>query len=226
MAKRKPTRRALPADKQELKQQAQAALKRAKRRLRDFIRAEDVAIDYKIPELKGKSYAERIRRYNEMRRDFFRTKAESVDLETGELKPYVKPPRRKRQPVQAQQPDTEQVRYVAIEDKVLREVEHEIDTFTGNRNTYLMEKMRTRLRAALDKRISEVGRAAVAEAFEREYSAALLVQAVLGASKSEDMAIQYFAQFLNILYARPLTYTETTELTQALEYYEDFEQPL
>lgn len=222
--KRRQTKRKLTANQQEWEYQ----VKNLKRRIKALEKY--AYVDFDIPERPERVTKKDIARIKGIRRKELLKYAYDFDPFTGEILPpeLPKPKRRGRK---AASEELEPLPYpsssepVAIEDKVLTEIEILIDTYEGNaKYPAQTEKVRSQLKAVLEERVGAVGRVAVAQALEREYGREAVVMAALSESKSA-VAQQLVAKFAKIVYGRPLTDQEAADINVFAEGVESFESP-
>lgn len=222
--KRRQTKRKLTANQQEWEYQ----VKNLKRRIKALEKY--AYVDFDIPERPERVTKKEIARIKAIRRKELLKYAYDIDPFTGEMSPpeLPKPKRRVRK---ATREELEPLPYpsssepVAIEDKVLTEIEFLIDTYEGNaKYPAQTEKVRSQLKAVLEERVGEVGHVAVAQALEQEYGREAVVMAALSESKSA-VAQQLVAKFAKIVYGRPLTDQEAADVNVFAEGVESFESP-
>lgn len=222
--KRRQTKRKLTANQQEWEYQ----VKNLKRRIKALEKY--AYVDFDIPERPERVTKKDIARIKGIRRKELLKYAYDFDPFTGEMLPpeLPKPKRRGRK---AASEELEPLPYpsssepVAIEDKVLTEIEFLIDTYEGNaKYPAQTENVRSQLKAVLEERVGAVGRVAVAQALEREYGREAVVMAALSESKSA-VAQQLVAKFAKIVYGRPLTDQEAADVNVFAEGVESFESP-
>ena len=222
--KRRQTKRKLTANQQEWKYQ----IKNLKRRIKTLEKY--AYVDFDIPERPERVTKKDIARIKGLGRKQLLAYAYDVDPVNGELLPYV-PPKPKRRARKAASEELESLPYpsssdpVAIEDKVLSEVEFLITNYAGNpKYPALTERTRAQLASVLVERIEEVGRKAVSEALEREYNREGVVMAALSESKS-NVAQELVNKFAKIVYGRALTQQEAADINVFAEGVESFELP-
>lgn len=222
--KRIQTKRKLTANQQEWEYQ----IKNLKRRIRALEKY--AYVDFDIPERPERVTKKDIARIKGIRRKELLQYAHEVDILTGEITQYV-PPKPKRRARKAASEELEPLPYpsssepVAIEDKVLSEVELLIANYAGNpKYPALTERTRAQLTSVLAERVEEVGRKAVSEALEREYNREGVVMAALSESKS-NVAQELVNKFAKIVYGRALTQQEAADINVFAEGVESFELP-
>lgn len=222
--KRRQTKRKLTANQQEWERQ----IKNLKRRIKALEKYAYVNFD--IPERPGRVTKKDIARIKGIRRKELLQYAYEADILTGEITQYV-PPKPKRRARKAASEELEPLPYpsssepVAIEDKVLSEVELLIANYAGNpKYPALTERTRAQLTSVLAERVEEVGRKAVSEALEREYNREGVVMAALSESKS-NVAQELVNKFAKIVYGRALTQQEAADINVFAEGVESFELP-
>lgn len=223
--KRRQTNRQLTANQQEWEYQ----IKNLKRRIKALEKY--AYIDFEIPERPARVTKKDIERIKGLDRERLLEYAYDVDPITNERLPYV-PPKPKRSSRKAKpSEELESLPYpsssepVAIEDKVLSEVEFLIANYEGNpKYPALTERTRAQLASVLVERIEEVGRKAVSEALEREYNREGVVMAALSESKS-NVAQELVNKFAKIVYGRALTQQEAADINVFAEGVESFELP-
>lgn len=222
--KRRQTKRRLTANQKEWEYQ----VKNLKRRIKAL---EKLAyVDFDIPERPKRVTKKDIARIKGIRRKELLQYAYDTDILTGEITQYV-PPKPKRRGRKAASEELEPLPYpsssepVAIEDKVLSEVEFLIANYAGNpKYPVLTERTRAQLTSVLAERVEEVGRKAVSEALEREYNREGVVMAALSESKS-NVAQELVNKFAKIVYGRALTQQEAADINVFAEGVESFELP-
>ena len=209
--KRRQTKRKLTANQQEWEYQ----IKNLKRRIKALEKYAYVNFD--IPERPERVTKKDIARIKGIRRKELLQYAYDTDILTGEITQYV-PPKPKRRARKAASEELEPLPYpsssepVAIEDKVLSEVEFLIANYAGNpKYPALTERTRAQLTSVLAERVEEVGRKAVSEALEREYNREGVVMAALSESKS-NVAQELVNKFAKIVYGRALTQQEAADI--------------
>ena len=222
--KRRETRRKLTANQQEWEYQ----IKNLKRRIKALEKY--AYVDFDIPERPARVTKKDIARIKGIRRKELLQYAYEADILTGEITQYV-PPKPKRRARKAASEELEPLPYpsssepVAIEDKVLSEIESLIANYEGNpKYPALTERTRAQLASVLVERIEEVGRKAVSEALEREYNREGVVMAALSESKS-NVAQELVNKFAKIVYGRALTQQEAADINVFAEGVESFELP-
>lgn len=222
--KRRQTKRKLTANQQEWEYQ----IKNLKRRIKALEKY--AYVDFDIPERPERVTKKDIARIKGLGRKQLLEYAYDVDPFTNERLPYV-PPKPKRRARKAASEELEPLPYpsssepVAIEDKVLSEVEFLIANYEGNpKYPALTERTRAQLASVLVERIEEVGRKAVSEALEREYNREGVVMAALSESKS-NVAQELVNKFAKIVYGRALTQQEAADINVFAEGVESFELP-
>lgn len=222
--KRRQTKRKLTANQQEWEYQ----IKNLKRRIKALEKY--AYINFDIPERPERVTKKDIARIKSIRRKELLQYAHEVDILTGEITQYV-PPKPKRRARKAASEELEPLPYpsssepVAIEDKVLSEVELLIANYAGNpKYPALTERTRAQLTSVLAERVEEVGRKAVSEALEREYNREGVVMAALSESKS-NVAQELVNKFAKIVYGRALTQQEAADINVFAEGVESFELP-
>lgn len=222
--KRRQTKRKLTANQQEWEYQ----IKNLKRRIKALEKY--AYIDFDIPERPERVTKKDIARIKGIRRKELLQYAYEADILTGEITQYV-PPKPKRRARKAASEELEPLPYptssepVAIEDKVLSEVEFLIANYAGNpKYPALTERTRAQLTSVLAERVEEVGRKAVSEALEREYNREGVVMAALSESKS-NVAQELVNKFAKIVYGRALTQQEAADINVFAEGVESFELP-
>ena len=187
-------------------------------------------IDFEIPERPARVTKKDIERIKGIRRKELLQYAYEADILTGEITQYV-PPKPKRRGRKVASEELEPLPYpsssepVAIEDKVLSEIEFLIANYAGNpKYPALSERTRAQLTSVLAERVEEVGRKAVSEALEREYNREGVVMAALSESKS-NVAQELVNKFAKIVYGRALTQQEAADINVFAEGVESFELP-
>lgn len=223
--KHRETRRKLTANQQEWEYQ----IKNLKRRIKALEKY--AYVDFEIPERPARVTKKDIARIKGIGRKQLLEYAYDVDPITNGRLPYV-PPKPKRSSRKAKSSEElEPLPYpsssepVAIEDKVLSEVEFLIANYEGNpKYPALTERTRAQLASVLVERIEEVGRKAVSEALEREYNREGVVMAALSESKS-NVAQELVNKFAKIVYGRALTQQEAADINVFAEGVESFELP-
>lgn len=221
--KRRQTKRQLTANQQEWEYQ----IKNLKRRIKALEKY--AYVDFDIPERPARVTKKDIARIKGLGRKQLLEYA--VDPFTNERLPYV-PPKPKRSSRKAKpSEELEPLPYpsssepMAIEDKVLSEVEFLIANYAGNpKYPALTERTRAQLASVLLERIEEVGRKAVSESLEREYNREGVVMAALSESKS-NVAQELVNKFAKIVYGRALTQQEAADINVFAEGVESFELP-
>lgn len=222
--KRRQTKRKLTANQQEWEYQ----VKNLKRRIKALEKY--AYVDFDIPERPERVTKKDIARIKGIRRKELLKYAYDVDVLTGEILPpeLPKPKRRGRKAVSEEleplpYPTTDEP--VAIEDKVLSEMENLIETYTGNqRNPSLTEHTRSTLLAALHSRETQIGRSALSQILEEEVTRESLVKQALDESNGERVK-GLNMMFIEMLYGRSLTTSESRDVGQFLESFEDFSFP-
>lgn len=222
--KRRQTKRKLTANQQEWEYQ----IKNLKRRIKALEKY--AYVDFDIPERPARVTKKDIARIKGIRRKELLQYAYDTDILTGEITQYV-PPKPKRRGRKAASKELEPLPYpsssepVAIEDKVLSEMENLIETYTGNqRNPSLTEHTRSTLLAALNSRASQIGRSALSQLLEEEVTRESLVKQALDESNGERVK-GLNMMFIEMLYGRSLTTSESRDIGQFLESFEDFSLP-
>lgn len=222
--KRRQTKRKLTANQQEWEYQ----IKNLKRRIKALEKY--AYVDFDIPERPARVTKKDIARIKGIRRKQLLQYAYDVDVLTGEILP-PELPKPKRQARKAASEELEPLPYpsssepVAIEDKVLSEMENLIETYTGNqRNPSLTEHTRSTLLAALNSRASQIGRSALSQLLEEEVTRESLVKQALDESNGERVK-GLNMMFIEMLYGRSLTTSESRDIGQFLESFEDFSLP-
>ena len=222
--KRRQTKRKLTANQQEWEYQ----IKNLKRRIKALEKYAYVNFD--IPQRPERVTKKDIARIKGIRRNELLQYAYDTDILTGEITQYV-PPKPKRRARKAASEELEPLPYpsssepVAIEDKLLSEVEFLIANYAGNpKYPALTERTRAQLTSVLAERVEEVGRKAVSEALEREYNREGVVMAALSESKS-NVAQELVNKFAKIVYGRALTQQEAADINVFAEGVESFELP-
>lgn len=187
-------------------------------------------VDFPIPERPDRIYQKHLKAIKAITRKELIKYAYAVDPVTGELVPYV-PPKPKRRARKATSEELEPLPYprtdkpVAIEDKVLSEMENLIETYTGNqRNPSLTEHTRSTLLAALHNRAAQIGRSALSQLLEEEVTRESLVKQALDESNGERVKGLNML-FIEMLYGRSLTTSESRDVGRFLESFEDFSLP-
>ena len=222
--KRRQTKRKLTANQQEWEYQ----IKNLKRRIKALEKY--AYVDFDIPERPERVTKKDIARIKGIRRKELLQYAYEADSLTGEITQYVSP-KPKRRARKAASEELEPLPYpsssepVAIEDKVLSEIESLIANYAGNpKYPALTERTRAQLTSVLAERVEEVGRKAVSEALEREYNREGVVMAALSESKS-NVAQELVNKFAKIVYGRALTQQEAADINVFAEGVESFELP-
>lgn len=222
--KRRQTKRKLTANQQEWEYQ----VKNLKRRIKALEKY--AYVDFDIPERPERVTKKDIARIKGIRRKELLKYAYDVDPFTGEFLP-PKLPKPKRRGRKAASEELEPLPYpsssepVAIEDKVLSEMEELIDTYTGNqRNPSLTEHTRSVFRAELRSRAAEIGRSALSQILEEEVTRESLVKQALDESSGERVK-GLNVLFMEMLYGRSLTTAESRAAGEFLESFEDFSLP-
>lgn len=222
--KRRQTKRKLTANQQEWEQQ----VKNLKRRIKALEKY--AYVDFEIPERPERVTKRDIARIKNIRRKELLEYASSVDILTGEVTRYV-PPKPRRRSRKAPSEELEPLPYpttdkpVAIEDKILSEMENLIETYTGNqRNPSLTEHTRSTLLAALHSRAAQIGRSALSQILEEEVTRENLVKQALDESNGERVK-GLNMMFIEMLYGRSLSTSESRDVGQFLESFEDFSLP-
>ena len=222
--KRRQTKRKLTANQQEWEYQ----IKNLKRRIKALEKY--AYVDFDIPERPERVTKKDIARIKGIRRKELLQYAYDTDILTNEITQYV-PSKPKRRALKAASEELEPLPYpsssepVAIEDKVLSEVEFLIANYAGNpKYPALTERTRAQLTSVLAERVEEVGRKAVSEALEREYNREGVVMAALSESKS-NVAQELVNKFAKIVYGRALTQQEAADINVFAEGVESFELP-
>lgn len=222
--KRRQTKRKLTANQQEWEYQ----VKNLKRRIKALEKY--AYVDFDIPERPERVTKKDIARIKGIRRKELLKYAYDVDVLTREMLPpdLPKPKRRGRK---AASEELEPLPYpsstepVAIEDKVLSEMELLIDTYTGNqRNPSLTEHTRSVFHAELRSRAAEIGRTALSQILEEEVTRESLVKQALDESSGERVK-GLNVLFMEMLYGRSLTTAESRAAGEFLESFEDFSLP-
>lgn len=222
--KRRQTKRKLTANQQEWEYQ----VKNLKRRIKALEKY--AYVDFDIPERPERVTKKDIARIKGIRRKELLKYAYDVDVLTGEILP-PELPKLKRRGRKAVSEELEPLPYpttdepVAIEDKVLSEMENLIETYTGNqRNPSLTEHTRSTLLAALHSRETQIGRSALSQILEEEVTRESLVKQALDESNGERVK-GLNMMFIEMLYGRSLTTSESRDVGQFLESFEDFSLP-
>lgn len=222
--KRRQTKRKLTANQQEWEYQ----IKNLKRRIKALEKY--AYVDFDIPERPERVTKKDIARIKGIRRKELLQYVYEADTLTGEVTQYV-PPKPKRRGRKVASEELEPLPYpttdepVAIEDKVLSEMENLIETYTGNqRNPSLTEHTRSALLAALHSRATQIGRSALSQLLEEEVTRESLVKQALDESNGERVK-GLNMMFIEMLYGRSLTTSESRDVGQFLESFEDFSLP-
>ena len=223
--KRRQTARKLTANQQEWEYQ----VKNLKRRIKALEKY--AYVDFDIPERPERVTKRDIARIKGIGRKQLLQYAYDVDPFTNERTPYTPPKPKRRAPKAKAEEELEPLPYpsssepVAIEDKVLTEIEFLIANYAGNpKYPALTERTRAQLASVLVERIEQVGRKAVSQALEEEYGREAVVMAALSESKS-SVAQELVNKFAKIVYGRALTQQEAADINVFAEGVENFELP-
>lgn len=187
-------------------------------------------VDFPIPERPDRIYQKHLKAIKAITRKELIKYAYEVDPFTNERVPYV-PPKPKRRTRKVASEELEPLPYprtdkpVAIEDKVLREMEELISTYTGNlANPSLTEDTRAKLMTTLYLREQEIGRAALAQILEQQVLREEIVKQALDES-SGMRAKSWNIQFMQMIAGHPFSTTEQRQVSSFLENFEDFSLP-